>query len=220
VPAAPKREPLTPREGGAFPAFYPIIDLTLCARRGIDPEHLAQACLRGGARLLQLRQKDGGSRDFLALVEAVVALARPYGGRIVVNDRADVTLMAGAAGVHVGQSDLPPSDARRVLGRAATIGLSTHDEAQIDAALESDVDYIAVGPIFPTSTKETGYSARGVGLLRYAAGRGKRVVAIGGITIDRAPELVSAGATAVAVIADLLVGDPEERTRQYVRALA
>lgn len=203
-----------------LPRFYPIIDFTLCARRGIAPEDLAGACLRGGARLLQVRQKEGGSHDFLALVEAVVALARPYGARIIVNDRADVALMGGADGVHVGQQDLPPADARLVLGGAATIGLSTHDEAQIDAALDTDVDYIAVGPIFATLTKETGYSARGVALLRHAAGRGKPIVAIGGITLDRAPELVSAGATAVAVMSDLLAGDPEERTRQYVRALA
>lgn len=197
--------------------FYPVIDAEVCSARGLDPRALARACVRGGARLLQLRIKTGASAAFLALAEGVVAEAQEYGATVIVNDRADVARIAGAGGVHVGQEDLPPEDVRRVLG-PGVIGLSTHDEHQVDRALASAADYVAVGPIYGTGTKDTGYSARGLSLVRYAAGRGKPVVAIGGIDLQRAPGVIAAGAAAVAVISDLLEGDPEERTRQYVRA--
>ena len=181
---------------------------------------LADACLRGGARLLQVRSKEERSGPLLALADALVALARPYGARVVINDRADVARMCGAAGVHVGQDDLTPADARRVLGPEAIVGVSTHDTAQVDLALESPATYVAVGPVYGTGTKETGYSARGTDLVRYAAGRGKPVVAIGGITLERAPDVWAAGATAVAVITDILAGDPEARTRAFLAAAA
>ena len=111
--------------------------------------------------------------------------------------------MARAAGVHVGQDDLPPDAVREVLADGV-IGLSTHDAEQVDEALATVADYVAVGPVFGTATKETGYTARGLDLVRRAAGRGKPVVAIGGITLDRAPEVIGAGAGSVAVITDLL----------------
>lgn len=216
MPAAPKRSPAAPREGG-FPRFYPVIDVTLCAARGLAAGALAAACLRGGARLLQVRWKDGASRDFLAVVQSVVALARPYGACVIVNDRVDIALMGGADGVHVGQEDLPAADARNLLGPAAQIGLSTHDEPQIDAALETDVDYVAVGPIHATSTKDTGYGARGADLLRHAAGRGKPIVAIGGISLENGRSVLDAGASSLAVISDLLEGGgPEARTRAFL----
>jgi thiamine-phosphate pyrophosphorylase len=97
--------------------------------------------------------------------------------------------------------------------------VSTHDAAQVDAALDGPAAYVAVGPIYGTATKDTGYTARGIELVRYAARRGKPVVAIGGITLDRVPELLDAGATALAVITDLLsTGNPEQRTRDYIDA--
>ena len=189
----------------------------MCAARGIDPRALAGACLRGGARWLQLRQKTGGSGRFLDLARGVVSAARAFDGAVIVNDRADIARMAGAAGVHVGQDDLSADDVRRVAGEGLAIGLSTHDTAQVDAAIAGPAGYVAVGPIYGTSTKNTGYTARGLDLVRYAAGYGKPVVAIGGITLDRVDELVAAGATALAVISDLLAtGDPESRVRQYV----
>lgn len=196
--------------------FYPVIDLELCGRRGLDPRGLSRACFRGGARLLQLRVKGGSSAAFLALAEAVVADAQPFGAAVIVNDRADIARLSGAAGVHVGQDDLPPHAVRRLLG-PGVIGLSTHDERQVDEALAS-ADYVAVGPIYDTGTKDTGYGARGLSLVRYAAGRGKPVVAIGGIDLERARAVIDAGAAAVAVISDLLAGEPEERARQYVAA--
>lgn len=198
-------------------AFYPIIDTGLCEAHGLDPLALAEACLAGGARLLQLRQKQGSGSAFLLLAGRVVARARTAGAVVIVNDRPDIARLSGAAGVHVGQDDLEVADVRRLLGIAALVGVSTHDEAQIDAALSTSADYVAVGPVFGTTTKETGYAARGLDLLRYAAGRGKPVVAIGGVTLERVHTVLGAGASAVAVISDLLTGgDPEARTREFL----
>jgi thiamine-phosphate pyrophosphorylase len=201
------------------PFFYPIVDTDVCRARGREPLDVALACLRGGARWLQLRDKRGGGAFFLALADAIVATAREFRAAVIVNDRADIALMAAAAGVHVGQNDLPLPAIRAMLGSRAILGLSTHDERQVDLALATTADYIAVGPVFGTSTKATGYDARGLDLVRYAAGRGKPVAAIGGITLERAPDVVAAGATAIAVISDLLIEDPERRTRQFVEIL-
>jgi thiamine-phosphate diphosphorylase len=197
-------------------SLYPIVDTGVCRERGLDPLALAEACIRGGARLLQIRAKAMASGELLALTERVVEAARAAGAAVVVNDRADMARMAGAAGVHVGQTDLPAAAARAIVGPDAIVGVSTHDRRQIDAALAAGASYVAVGPIFATGTKDTGYSARGLDLVRYAAGRGTPIVAIGGITLERAPEVVEAGAAAVAVISDILVtGDPEGRVRAF-----
>lgn len=160
------------------------------------------------------------------MCEDIVARARPSGALVIVNDRADIAKIAGAGGVHLGQDDLDPFAARALLGRDAVIGISTHSHEQVRAAATMPVGYIAVGPIFGTSTKDTGY--RGVGpafvseasvTLRDLAS--KPIVAIGGITLDRAPEVIRAGAASVAVISDLLsTGDPEGRVRDYLRALS
>jgi thiamine-phosphate pyrophosphorylase len=200
--------------------LYPIIDPVVCASRGLDPLAVARACLRGGARLLQLRCKSESSRRFLALADALVAAARPSGARIIVNDRADIARMSGAAGVHVGQDDLSVADVRGILGPDAIVGLSTHDPAQVDAALATTATYIAVGPVYVTGTKDTGYEPRGLDLVRYAAGRGRPVAAIGGITLARAPAVLAAGASTLAVITDLVAGEPEARTRAYLALAA
>jgi thiamine-phosphate pyrophosphorylase len=202
-----------------MPVLYPIIDTDVCRARGVDPLVLAEACFRGGARWLQIRDKGSpGSGAFLALADDVARLAARFvGAKVIVNDRADICRMANCAGVHVGQEDLSVEDARRLVGPDAIVGLSTHDRAQIDAALSTTATYIAVGPIYPTATKDTGYGARGLDLIGYAANRGKPVVAIGGITLARAAEVLRAGASAVAVITDVLTGgDPEARARAFV----
>lgn len=205
----------------AAPSVYPIVDTEVCGRHGIPPLALAEACLRGGATVLQVRRKGGGSAALLALTRQLVEAARPFEAAIVVNDRADLAVVAGAAGVHVGQEDLSVEEVLRITGGALAVGLSTHTPEQIDAALAGPAAYIAVGPVYATATKATGYGARGLDLVRYASGRGRPVVAIGGITLERLPELIAAGAAAVAVISDLLsTGDPEGRVRDYVRALA
>lgn len=199
--------------------LYPIVDADVCRERGLEPRALALACLHGGARVVQLRVKTGSSARFLDLATQIVDAAGPFKAAVIVNDRADIARMARAAGVHVGQDDLPPDAVRDVLG-GGVIGLSTHDPQQVDEALRTAADYVAVGPVFGTATKDTGYSARGLELVGRAAGRGKPVVAIGGITLARAPEVIGAGAGSVAVITDLLSGgDPESRVREYIRAL-
>ena len=200
--------------------FYPIVDADICRSRALNPRAIAAGCFRGGARVLQLRVKSGGSGAFLDLAAAVVDDARAFGAAVIVNDRADIARQAGAAGVHVGQDDLPPAAVRAIVG-GGVIGISPHDPSQIDAALASPADYVAVGPIFDTATKNTGYQARGLDLVRRAANRGKPVVAIGGITLERAAAAIAAGAASLAVITDVLAGgDPEVRTREYLRIIS
>ena len=206
-----------------FP-LYAILDTGLCRNRGLDVLATLDAFLAGGARLIQLRDKEPASAARLALADSAVARCRAAGAQLIINDYSDLAMMSGADGVHVGQDDLPPDDARRVVGRDAIVGVSTHDEGQLKAALASTASYVAVGPIFGTATKDTGYSARGVGFVERAAplarAAGKPLVAIGGISLERAPEVLAAGASSVAVISDLLTGgDPEGRVRAFLSAL-
>jgi len=153
------------------------------------------------------------------------AARAPVGVTIIINDRADIARLADAAGVHVGQDDLAPSAIRRLIGPDRIIGFSTHSLAQLDHAVEQAIDYVAVGPVFGTASKNTGYDAVGLTLVEEAARRarprGLQVVAIGGITLERAPDVIRAGATSVAVISDLLAtGDPAARVSQYLDRLA
>ena len=192
----------------------------MSARHGLDVCAVARTFLEGGARLLQLRAKHAASGLMLEWAEAIVRLARPYGAQVIVNDRADVARLAGADGVHLGQDDLSPRAARTLLGHEAIIGLSTHDEAQVTSAAREPLTYIAVGPVFGTTTKETGYGPVGLELVRQAAATAAPVVAIGGITLANAASVLDAGARSVAVISDLLVtGDPASRVREWVDVL-
>ena len=202
------------------PFLYPIIDTGLCRRRGIDPVALGDAYLAGGARVLQLRDKEGPSGGFLTLADLLVQRARTAGALLIVNDRADIARLSGADGVHVGQDDLAVVDVRKLLPPPAIVGFSTHDDGQVDRAIEQQPTYLAVGPVFETSTKDTGYSARGLDLVRRAAGRGLPLVAIGGVTLDNVLDVVGAGALGIAVISALLTGDPEARTRDFIARLA
>ncbi len=148
--------------------------------------------------------------------------AAPYGAFVIVNDRVDLARMSGAAGAHVGQDDLDPAPTRALLGEAAILGLSTHTVLQIDQALAEPISYLAVGPVFGTRTKETGYDAVGLDLVKKAAQLAGLVpiVAIGGITLDNAASAIAAGATSVAVITDLLAtGDPKGRIADYLERL-
>jgi thiamine-phosphate pyrophosphorylase len=210
-----------------LPGLYAVVDADVAAAHGWTVLDLTRACLDGGARCVQLRAKDRSIRWILDTADAVVALAAGYSAIVIINDRADVARLSGASGVHVGQDDLSPDDARIVTGAEASIGLSTHTSPQIDAALEAPIDYVAVGPVHGTVTKATGYAPVGLDLVRYAAGRAALrpggvlpVVAIGGVTLEGAPEIIAAGATSVAVISDLLVaGDPAGRVRAFVERL-
>jgi thiamine-phosphate pyrophosphorylase len=138
-----------------------------------------------------------------------------------VNDRADVARLSGAAGVHVGQDDLTPAQARAVIGHDAIVGLSTHTLDQLEEALRESIDYVAVGPVFGTGTKATGYIPIGLEAVRASAARAAAshvpLVAIGGITRDRSRSVLDAGAQSVAVISDLLAtGDPTARVREFL----
>ena len=216
-----------------LPRLYPILDIDLCRERRLEPLAVLEAFLAGGARFLQLRDKTPSTAERLQCAGDVVARAHAAGARLVVNDRVDIARLSGADGVHLGQDDLPVEEARRILGADAIIGLSTHEEAQIEEAARTTANYIAVGPIYGTVTKDTGYTARGLDLVRKAAltlrpdsrrqsagqaGPARRpVVAIGGITLDRVDEVLEAGASSVAVISDLLTGgDPEARVRAFL----
>jgi thiamine-phosphate pyrophosphorylase len=200
--------------------LHAIVDAGIAAKARRDPQALARAFLDGGARVLQLRAKELPSGPFLELCDALVSLTRDYSAVLIVNDRVDIARMSGAHGVHVGQEDLPPAAARSQLGPDAIVGLSTHSVAQVEAALHEPVSYLAVGPVFGTSTKDTGYSAVGLDLVSIASGlAGVPIVAIGGITLDNARSVIDAGASAVAVISDLLVGDPTARVQAFLRAL-
>jgi len=208
-----------------LPRLYAICDAEVCAREGWALADFAAACMDGGATLLQLRAKHSTSADFLRITEAAMARAAASGATIIVNDRADIARLAGAHGVHIGQDDLRPSDVRRVVGGGAVVGLSTHNSEQLASAAGEPVTYIAVGPVFGTTTKETGYTAVGLDFVREAAAvAGSRqlpVVAIGGITLARAASVIEAGATSVAVITDLLVGrGPEVRVRAFLEELS
>jgi len=198
------------------------VDVDLAARAGWTPIDLARAYLDGGATLIQLRAKQLGSAALLDLADAAVRLAHPYHANVIVNDRADIALISAAEGVHVGQDDLPPEAARRLLGEGAIVGLSTHTVAQVEGALREPISYVAVGPVFGTRTKDTGYVAVGLELVGAAAQLAGTmpVVAIGGITLENARSVIDAGAAAVAVISDLLRGnDPRGRTQAFLQRL-
>lgn len=204
-----------------LPRLYAIVDAEVAARHGRTPPDLAAACFDGGARLVQLRAPSVASGQLEEWCDAIVARAERYEAMVIVNDRADVARACGAAGVHVGQGDLPAAAARAILDPAAIVGLSTHTATQAAEARSQPVDYVAVGPVYPTRTKATGYAPVGIALLHAAARRPARpVVAIGGITLDRAPEVIASGAAAVAVVSDLFRGDsPAQRVRAYVDQL-
>jgi thiamine-phosphate pyrophosphorylase len=210
-----------------FPRLYAILDADVVSARGLTALDVVGAWLSAGVRLIQLRAKNMDGGPFLDLADRVQQRVQQAGGSLIINDRADIARMSGAAGVHVGQTDLTPRDVRTVIGRERVLGLSTHDSDQLVAGTREDVSYLAIGPVFPTATnRKTGKAvdpAVGLEGVHAAAARltGSRLplVAIGGITLERAPEVLAAGAASVAVISDLLVGTPESRARAFVTAL-
>ena len=203
--------------------MYAIVDAEMCGRAGREPAEVARAFMAGGARLLQLRCKTWDSGAFLDLARTVVEDAQAAGATVVVNDRADITVLSGAHGLHVGQEDLAPADARTVIGMEKILGLSTHTPAQWNAAVGTPISYLAIGPVFGSATKHTGYTAVGLDVVSAAASAAAPhrlpVVAIGGITLDNVRSVIDAGAASVAIVSDLLAGDPEARVRAFLRVL-
>jgi len=198
-----------------LPRLYAVADKTFG-----DPVQLAKELFTGGALLVQIRNKGAAAHTLLNEVEEAMKLAPP-GARVVVNDRADVARLAGAAGVHLGQQDLAPEFARKTLSSGQIVGCSTHNLAQALQADNEPVDYIAVGPIFATTTKVNPDPVVGLDLLREICSKVRKpVVAIGGIGLETADQVLACGAVSVAVIGDLLrSGDVVARTREWVRHL-
>jgi thiamine-phosphate pyrophosphorylase len=202
----------------ALPPLYVILDAALLPS---DPIELTRKLFDAGARLFQYRNKTSSSRELLHASQALCLTVRQDGGLFVVNDRADISQLAGASGVHLGQDDLSVSAARQVVGNEGVIGLSTHNLKQFEAAVDSGADYIAVGPVFATSGKQNPDPVVGVDFIRTVRKlTSKPIVAIGGITLERVREVTNAGADSVAVISDILKAkNPAARVRQYLEIL-
>jgi thiamine-phosphate pyrophosphorylase len=185
-----------------------------------DPVRLAEALFNAGARIIQVRNKMGSPRELLEQVERILSFA-PQGAEIIVNDRVDVALIAGAGGVHLGQDDVPPVEARRILGLDPMIGFSTHNLEQAMQAEKLPVDYVAVGPIFLTTTKEKPDPVVGLeNLNAICQAIRKPVIAIGGIKLENAEDVLKAGATSVAVMSDVLSArDVASRVQSWIERL-
>ena len=196
-----------------FPALYAILDPSLTPELAAFARKLADA----GVQLMQLRDKSGSSRRIHEEARELMIL-QSRGVRLIVNDRPDIAAIVGASGVHVGQDDLPVEDARKICKLPLWVGVSTHNLNQLSAADATSADYIAVGPIFPTDTKENPDPVVGLEFLRAARQLTRKpLVAIGGVTIESAVEVYAAGADSLAVIRDLVLAkDPQERAREYL----
>jgi thiamine-phosphate diphosphorylase len=178
----------------------------------------------GGASFIQLRDKSAPAGEFYNSVVEVMTFTRQRDAKVIVNDRVDIALAAGADGVHLGQDDLPADEARKILGGDAIIGVSTHSIEQFRAALALPVDYIAIGPIFATNTKQDHDPVVGVDVIRAVksiAGR-MPIVAIGGINVSNAASVLEAGAASVAVISEVLSAPDEidDRIRRFLQPRA
>ena len=200
-----------------FPALYAILDATptLSSDSALS---FANKLVSAGVELLQLRAKNLTPRQFHDLAHALISGLTSHPVRVMINDRADIAAMVGAHGVHVGQEDLPVADARKICPSPQWVGVSTHNLEQLRAADLTSADYIAVGPVFPTVTKENPDPVVGLEFLRAARKiTRKPLVAIGGITVQSAGEVFRAGADSAAVISDLAVApDPAQRAREYL----
>jgi thiamine-phosphate pyrophosphorylase len=187
-----------------LPRVYPILDSEALGRREISLEKAATAFLDGGAGILQIRHKGHWSREVFESAKRVAGLCREAGAQFVVNDRADIALLLDA-GLHIGQDDLSPRDARKLMGPDPMIGFSSHNVKQLCAAGGEPVDYVALGPIFGTASKLNPDPVVGLDELRRCRALiEKPRVAIGGITLENAQSVWQAGADSVAVIAGLL----------------
>jgi thiamine-phosphate pyrophosphorylase len=201
-----------------LPRLYVILDAALLK---IPVKECAKSLVDAGVRLIQYRNKRASGREWFETSRELAEYLNPLGVQFIVNDRADVAALAGARGVHVGQDDLGVEQVRQVMGEGKCVGVSTHVAGQFRGALETSADYIAVGPIFATGSKENPDPVAGVGFVRETRGMTDRpIVAIGGITLERAAEVIEAGADSVAIISDILRAENVgKRARQYVDLL-
>lgn len=205
-----------------LPRLYVILDAALLfSTERQSAKSIAIELADAGAGLLQYRNKAASSGELLRVSRELTPELRARDVRFIVNDRADVAALAEADGVHLGQDDLSVDAARKVVGADRLVGISTHNLWQSQEALKTSADYIAVGPIFETSSKANPDPPVGAELVRQVRRlTDKPIVAIGGITLERAPEVIAAGADSVAVIGDILrAKSPAERARQYLELL-
>ena len=201
-----------------LPKVYPITDTWLS---GLSHAEQVAQLIEGGASLIQLRDKHAAPREFYREAAAALKVARDHHARLIINDRVDIALALKADGVHLGQTDMPAKAARRLLGKEAIIGFSTHNIQQAKLATSFPVDYLAFGPVFQTSTKEKPDPVTGLSVLQeVGALKGSLpLVAIGGITFANAVEVLKAGADALAVIAEL-VANPTKIAENMSKMLA
>jgi thiamine-phosphate pyrophosphorylase len=201
-----------------LPRLYVILDAALVS---IPEKDCARSLVDAGVRLLQYRNKRASARQYFETSRDLVEFLKPAGVQFMVNDRADVAALAGADGVHVGQEDLEVEQAREVVGAGKWVGISTHNAEQFQVAAATSADYMAVGPVYPTGSKENPDPVVGVEFVRQARTMtNKPIVAIGGITLETAAEVIDAGADAVAVIGDILRAEnPGRRAQQYLELL-
>jgi thiamine-phosphate pyrophosphorylase len=201
-----------------LPRLYVILDAALLK---IPAKECAKSLVDAGVRLIQYRNKRASGRELFETSRELAEYLNPIGVHFVVNDRADVAVLAGAGGVHVGQDDLGVEQARRVVGEGKWVGVSTHNAGQFRSGLETSAEYIALGPVFATGSKENPDPVVGVGFVRETRAMTDRpIVAIGGITLERAAEVIDAGADSVAIISDILRAENVgKRAQQYVDLL-
>lgn len=205
-----------------FPRLYPIADDALLRLHQVTAGRFAEELRAAGVQLLQYRNKVGGSQSILRYSAVIWEVFAGSGCRLILNDRADLVVLAGFDGVHVGHEDLSPEDARRVVGRERWVGVSTHNEEQVRIADATSADYVAVGPVFATGTKLDAQPVIGLeGVRRARLLTKKPLVAIGGITRANARSVIDAGADSVAVISGLFVeGETVEKvTRDFLEIL-
>jgi thiamine-phosphate pyrophosphorylase len=186
-----------------LPKIYPITDVRLTK---IPHAEQVKKLIEGGAEVIQLREKSASPKEFYASAEEALDVARQHNVKIIINDRVDIALALGADGVHLGQDDLPPEYARKILGEKAIIGFSTHNVEQAISAVKHPINYLAIGPVFTTKTKENPdkvVGIEGVKKVRQAIGDFP-LVAIGGINLENSCDVFNIGANSVAIISDLL----------------
>jgi thiamine-phosphate pyrophosphorylase len=201
-----------------MPRLYVILDAGLVL--GPAPE-IARQLISAGVRLLQYRAKALPAREILQNARQIAELARREAAHFFVNDRPDLAYLSGADGVHVGQDDLSVEQARSILGPDRWVGVSTHNRQQFEQAVATSADYVAIGPIFATTSKANPDPVVGTALLRKLRPLTKKpIVAIGGIRLERAAEVIEAGADSVAVISDILAApDPAAQARLFLHRL-
>jgi thiamine-phosphate pyrophosphorylase len=202
-----------------FPKLYPILVPSRIGGGSLrEVSDFAREVTAGGASLIQLREKQASAREILRLARELRRIL-PQGVALIVNDRADLAVASQADGVHVGQDDIPAETARRIIGSERILGVSTHNPEQVEAADKLPADYLAIGPVFATSSKDNPDPVIGLEGIRNARKQTKKpLVAIGGISVQNCRSVIEAGADSVAVISELLT-NPRKRTEQFLQQM-